>query len=138
MLNLIGNSIKSQFDLPNDDISLRGMTYTVYNPGQGLPVHDDWKVSKFVVYSAILYLNDNYEGGEFRFYDSWKIESPETNTYKEYKPECGQLFYFIGDHEALHEVLPVISGERTCLIMFFAGNVVKPGVDEFDGTWGKS
>jgi Rps23 Pro-64 3,4-dihydroxylase Tpa1-like proline 4-hydroxylase len=138
LLNLIGQSISNKFNLPKNNISLRGMTYTIYNTGQGLPAHDDWKVSKFEVYSAILYLNDDYEGGDIIFYDFWDQLNPKFSKFKKYHPKCGQLFYFNGNHDTIHEVENVISGKRSCIILFYAGDVIKEGVKEFDGTWGKS
>jgi len=59
-------------------------------------------------YSAILYLNNEYSGGE--------IEFPEYDL--KFKPEPGTLIFFRGDEKAEHLVNEVISGERINLITF--------------------
>ena len=140
LIKLIGESVGSYFNLPKDDISLRGMTYTTYNVDQGLPAHDDWKVTKHDVYSAVLYLNDDFEGGEFIWYTKYDNHDESVREYIKYNPKAGQLYYFQGLRNplAVHEVLPVTSGQRACIIFFYAGPTIKDGVDEFPGTWGQS
>jgi hypothetical protein len=59
--------------------------------------------------SAILYLNDNYVGGELFF--------PNQNLLV--KPEIGDLIFFEGDLDKPHEVKKVTSGERHAFITFY-------------------
>jgi hypothetical protein len=59
--------------------------------------------------SAILYLNDNYVGGELFF--------PNQNLLV--KPAIGDLIFFEGDSNKPHEVKKVIDGERHAFITFY-------------------
>ena len=81
---------------------------------QGMPI-DKWNIfSKKQTnpnsywHSSILYLNDDYQGGEIEFKDSKLI-----------KPTAGELVYFVGDGETEHGVRRVISGERHALVSFY-------------------
>jgi hypothetical protein len=69
------------------------------------------------IYSAILYLSSNYEGGEINFS---KVEI-------ELKPDPGTLVFFPGIEHFEHAVNEVISGERTNFILFF--NLAEEGVE---------
>lgn len=60
-------------------------------------------------YSAVLVLNDNYEGGDFHF-DNLDITMPL---------EAGSLIIFRGDLERLHGVSEVTSGYRVSMPIFF-------------------
>lgn len=63
-------------------------------------------------YSALLYFsthNQDFFGGEIVFPQHKKI----------IKPRCGDLVFFRGDLDHLHEVKPIEGGERYALIMFF-------------------
>lgn len=60
-------------------------------------------------YSAVLVLNDDYEGGEFYFN---KLDFKE-------KLSAGTLVLFRGDAEREHGVLPIISGSRMSMPIFF-------------------
>lgn len=60
-------------------------------------------------YSAVLVFNDNYEGGNFHFY----------NLGIKMKPEAGTLIVFRGDEERLHGVDEVTNGYRVSMPIFF-------------------
>lgn len=60
-------------------------------------------------YSALLYLNDNYTGGEIGF--------PQNNI--EFKPSAGTLIFFKGNKESMHYVNEIISGERINIVSFY-------------------
>lgn len=121
ILTLIKDSVGFQFNLPKNEINILGMTYTHYGITQMLPVHSDWGVSKYDVHSAVLYLTDDYEGGEFLWYDHYDWKNPETNRYTASKPAAGQLYYFEGTSTGQHEVAAVTSGERACIVFFYTG-----------------
>lgn len=75
-----------------------------YNESGYLPAHSDKGVSTRVL-SVLLYLNDNYEGGEIEFRHSGiKI-----------KPEAGSILFFPSNFLYVHEVYPVIKGPRYAL-----------------------
>jgi len=72
-----------------------------YEEGGHLPAHQDQGVSSRVL-SSVMYLNDNYEGGEIEFKQSGvKI-----------KPEAGSIIFFPSNFLYVHEVYPITSGSR--------------------------
>ena len=60
-------------------------------------------------YSGLLYLNDDYEGGE--------IEFPDIDI--KMKPEAGTFIFFKGDKATMHKVNKVTRGERINLVSFY-------------------
>jgi predicted 2-oxoglutarate/Fe(II)-dependent dioxygenase YbiX len=60
-------------------------------------------------YSSILYLNDNYQGGELYFEELDLL----------IKPTANQLVFFPSGSEFRHEVKPVLSGDRYTLASFY-------------------
>lgn len=72
-----------------------------YGPGGHLPAHQDQGVSTRVL-SSVMYLNDNYEGGEIEF----------VNSGVKLKPEKGSIIFFPSNFLYVHEVYPIISGFR--------------------------
>ena len=76
--------------------------------------HSDNAGGAEIKYGVVLYLNDNFEGGEL-YYPNLDIII---------KPESGMLVYHPGDED--HEVLPVVSGNRYTLTSFIRG--LKPKV----------
>jgi Rps23 Pro-64 3,4-dihydroxylase Tpa1-like proline 4-hydroxylase len=58
----------------------------------------------------ILYLNDEFEGGEFEYIDN-------KNSVKKIKPKKNMII--ISNDKVSHRVLPVVSGIRYSLIYFF-------------------
>lgn len=85
-----------------------------YNNAGHLPAHQDQGVSTRVL-SVLLYLNDDYEGGEIEFQHS-KIKI---------KPEAGSILFFPSNFLYVHEVYPVTKGPRYSLPNWYhnvAGN----------------
>lgn len=75
-----------------------------YDETGHLPAHQDQGVSTRVL-SVLLYLNDDYEGGEIEFRHSGiKI-----------KPEAGSVLFFPSNFLYVHEVYPVTKGPRYAL-----------------------
>jgi hypothetical protein len=111
----IVNSIQDEFGFSLDKISINRVLYQVLREGEELGYHTDayGGVDGYGVigYSALLYLTDDYEGGEILFYDN--------DTPTSYKPELGTLIYFKGDENYPHSVNKIISGERANIILFF-------------------
>jgi hypothetical protein len=107
--------IQDKFGFPLNEISINRVLYQVLRQGEDLGYHTDayGGVEGYGVigYSALLYLTDDYEGGEILFYDD--------NIPTSYKPELGTLIYFKGDENYPHSVNEVISGERANIILFF-------------------
>jgi len=83
----------------------------------GTPLRDDGTPEE-MEWSAVLYLTtfgEDFSGGEIYF----------PNQDFTYSPAAGALIHFVGDHDHIHKVLDVLSGERISIAMFFArkGNV---------------
>ncbi|KAF4533425.1 hypothetical protein B566_EDAN001150 [Ephemera danica] len=66
-------------------------------------------------YSAILYLNDDFEGGEFIFASDIKA----ANIQSLVQPKCGRLVGFSSGKENLHGVKGVLRGSRCALGLWF-------------------
>lgn len=91
---------------PFAELSIKAREYnqylTKYGPNGGLPLHHDQESVSSRTLSSVLYLNDNYEGGELWF--------PELNI--SLKPEAGSVVMFPSTFLYMHEVRPMISGYR--------------------------
>ncbi|CAI8035393.1 Prolyl 3-hydroxylase 1 [Geodia barretti] len=66
-------------------------------------------------YSAIMYLNDEFEGGDFFYAHSTKDLSPEETV----SPKCGRLVAFSAGKENMHGVLAVTKGRRCAVALWF-------------------
>lgn len=66
-----------------------------------LPAHQDQGVSTRVL-SSVMYLNDNYDGGEIEF----------VNSGVKIKPEAGSIIFFPSNFLYIHEVHPITNGYR--------------------------
>lgn len=64
------------------------------------------------ILSAVLYMNDNYEGGELSF--------PEHNIT--IKPEAGCLIFFPSTPDYVHQSKIITSGKKYCIPLFFYKN----------------
>jgi len=79
-----------------------------YKPGGHLPAHQDQGISTRIL-STVSYLNDDYVGGEIEFMHSGiKI-----------KPPAGSIIFFPSNYLYVHEVHPIVSGERYALPHWF-------------------
>ena len=75
-----------------------------YKESGFLPAHSDHGISSRVL-SALLYLNDDYEGGNIRF--------PHAGI--DIKPEAGSIMFFPSNFVYVHEVDAVTNGTRYSL-----------------------
>lgn len=118
VLNFIEDKNKSIFDLSGELVFLRLFAQEM-NEGADAPAHID-NTDMFRsehrslrenenYYSSLLYLSDDYEGGELIF----------PNLDIEIKPKAGTLVSFLGNEEFLHGVKPVTSGQRYNLVIFY-------------------
>ncbi|KAJ9587062.1 hypothetical protein L9F63_019345, partial [Diploptera punctata] len=71
-------------------------------------------------FSAILYLNDNFEGGEFIFATDISARNVESTV----KPRCGRLVGFSAGSENLHGVQGVQKGRRCAIGLWFTFNPI--------------
>jgi Rps23 Pro-64 3,4-dihydroxylase Tpa1-like proline 4-hydroxylase len=79
-----------------------------YGVGGHLPAHQDQGVSSRVL-STVMYLNDDYSGGE--------IEFRQSNV--KIKPESGSIIFFPSNFLYVHEVYPITSGFRYSMPLWF-------------------
>lgn len=105
------NAIKSREDM---------MHVLKYEKSGFLPKHSDHGKSSRVL-SVLLYLNDDYSGGEI----SW----PDIGITL--KPEAGSIVYFPANYVFTHEVAPITDGVRYALPNWFHNRKDKY---ESDGT----
>jgi hypothetical protein len=75
-----------------------------YDKSGHLPAHQDQGISSRVL-SVLLYLNDDYEGGEIEFRHSGI----------KFKPKAGSILFFPSNFLYVHEVYPVTKGPRYAL-----------------------
>lgn len=75
-----------------------------YDKAGHLPAHQDQGISTRVL-SVLLYLNDDYEGGEIEF----------KNSNIKLKPQAGSILFFPSNFLYVHEVHPVTKGPRYSL-----------------------
>lgn len=75
---------------------------TKYEKNGGLPRHYDQENASSRVLSSVLYLNDDYSGGEL-----WFSELDIT-----IKPSAGSIVMFPSSFIYVHEVKPIINGSR--------------------------
>lgn len=102
---------------------MQGGDFVRYKNNQSLPYHQDWTLSEWVKkhnlpvvhLSSVLYLNDNYKGGELYF------SSENKNDYSydtmSIKPQAGTIVFF--DALTWHASAPVLSGEKYAITNFY-------------------
>ena len=93
------------------EITLTQIRSIIRSYGAGMPVHHDddpYKTELTTKYGFVLYLNDDYTGGEIYY--------PKLNI--EYKPKAGDLVIHPGSEEYSHGVRDIVSGERYNITLF--------------------
>lgn len=99
------------------ELQVSNCLYNAMHPGSYIAYHadsahiegDEWveEPESPTEFSALLYLNEDYEGGELSF------------DGVDFKPEVGTLIFFKGDHTRPHEVKEVRSGVRKNIVLFY-------------------
>jgi hypothetical protein len=108
VLKLIFTSVKAQYPFVKDDIEIELFNYRSFGFGQNFKeYHIDDYGGPGEIFTALLYLTDDYEGGEITFYDG---QYPSEEGPIVYSPKAGSLFMFRAIDA--HKVNPVISGKR--------------------------
>lgn len=80
------------------------------------------------IFTSIIYLNDDYEGGELYF--------PQHN-YFEIKPKLGTMLIFSGTIENMHGIKKILSGTRYTHVTFWSNDISKSSRIAFDKKIGK-
>ena len=116
LLNLIKESMTNLFGFKKSDIYVENMNYRNFGPNQSVKDYHTDEYGEGDLYTALLYLNDDYEGGEIIFYDG---EWLNKNNGTAYSPKPGTLIYFKGNTDYPHSINKVISGMRANINMNF-------------------
>jgi hypothetical protein len=84
--------------------------------GTKLGTHvDDGKNGPKIKYGGVIYLNDNYDGGEIAYYDN----TDQERVVFSYKPKSGDMVVHLASKA--HGVLTVTSGTRYMITFFVMG-----------------
>lgn len=119
MLNLISTSIKAELSFSKEDVDVQLFNYRNFGSGQDFKDYhiDDDGDPPAAMFTALLYLTDDYEGGEITFYDG---VYPNPDGPITYKPKAGSLFLFRAFDA--HKINPVLTGKRA----LFSINIRNP------------
>jgi hypothetical protein len=103
----IKENIEKLYKAKIEQIS-RGVVIKWY-PGDSMGIHiDDWGVENYEI-TGVIYINDEYVGGEISF--------PTQDVIV--KPKRGDLVMFPGNLHYAHEVREILSGERYTIPVWF-------------------
>lgn len=91
---------------------MEAINFVKYGPDQHFSVHTDHGFSYVCTVSSILYLNDNYDGGELWF--------PHLDI--KWKPGHGDLVFFPSTYIYAHAALPVTSGHKYSAVTMYDYN----------------
>jgi hypothetical protein len=114
----------------NHDISLKQFNYVNMKAGSSNSLHFDSNNDgeQERQYAALIYLNDEYTGGEINFPDIDLCIKPKPLT----------LIFFKGDETLMHEVKEVLSGERKNILMFFGDSSMVSDPNDIFNTYSKN
>lgn len=94
---------RNGIDKSEVDIDLSRIVLRKYFTGQSMgPHYDGQDGDEFLKYTMVIYLNDDYEGGEVHF----------RNHGVTIKPKAGSLVFFPSQKPYIHESLPITSGRK--------------------------
>lgn len=101
---------ESQYNIRMD--YMEAINYVRYGTGQHFAVHTDHGFSYNCTVSSVMYLNDDYEGGElwFPFLDMT------------FKPSYGDIVFFPSTYIYAHASKPVTSGTKYAAVTMFDYN----------------
>ena len=71
-----------------------------------------FEINKYV---GVLYLNDDYRGGELYFCD----KNNDLKPYLSFKPNAYSYYVFPGGHENIHGVTEIVAGTRYTMVSFW-------------------
>lgn len=91
---------------------MEAINFVKYGPGQHFQVHADHGFSYTCTVSSVMYLNDNYTGGELWF----------PNLDVKIKPDYGDIILFPSTYIYAHASLPVESGTKYSAVTMFDYN----------------
>lgn len=88
---------------------MEAINFVKYKKGQHFGIHPDHGHTYTCTISSVMYLNDDYEGGElwFPFFDLL------------IKPEIGDIVFFPSTYLYAHTSLPIVSGTKYSAVTMF-------------------
>jgi len=92
-----------------EGLELEQLSFVRYTVGQFFAEHSDGGPNLPRRLSMVLYLNDNYSGGEIYF----------TKFKSVFKPVAGTLFLFPSTEEYSHAAQPVVDGTKYVMVGFW-------------------
>jgi predicted 2-oxoglutarate/Fe(II)-dependent dioxygenase YbiX len=107
-------SYKEMFEITEDLQHVEGYDLLKYQTGQEYKAHYDGGSQVGRAVSPILYLNDNYTGGEIEF----------VNHNVKIKPKAGSLYLFPATFAYRHIAHPVTSGTKYAIVTFLHDTIV--------------
>lgn len=96
-------------DCSGETLEMESFTLVRYTEGQFFAEHSDGGEGLNRKISIVIYLNDDYEGGEIYF----------RNLNLTMKPRANSLVIFPSTEEFVHEAKPVISGTKYVITSFW-------------------
>lgn len=103
--------------LPKAALGLHNDNDTNYRTHDGQRVFTSREVAMYQVVNALVYFNDDYEGGEFYF--------PYLDILL--KPEVGDIVFFPANYIGTHGVSPVVKGNRYTYLAQYGHGMVHGG-----------
>jgi hypothetical protein len=113
--------IDPDFDLSSVDLNLVPEECKYFFEERNIEKYKKFFTNKS--FTSIIYLNDDYEGGELYF--------PQHNGF-EIKPKKGTMLIFSGTIDNMHGIKEVTSGTRYTHVTFWSNNISKSSKIAFD------
>lgn len=104
----ISKYYKKDFNIKDEIIDEENYSLLRYNPEQYYREHYDGPTASARSISVLIYLNDDYEGGEIEF----------INFNEKLKPKAGTVILFPSNYAYRHIAHPVVSGTKYVITTF--------------------
>lgn len=113
-IDSLARDYSANTDTPNIGYLKDAFFIRKYNTGIGMGAHADVypRDDNQTTLSAVIYINDDYTGGQIFF--------PEFDL--EIKPEAGSILFFPPTEDYLHEAKPVGAGRKLMIPVFWYAN----------------
>ncbi len=108
LISTISGSYKKNFRIMDEIVDEENYSLLRYNPGQYYREHYDGPTVSARSISVLIYLNDDYEGGEIEF----------VNFNEKIKPKAGTVILFPSNYAYRHIAHPVVSGTKYVITTF--------------------
>lgn len=106
LVDLFVKSYKDVFNISENILDREEYTLLRYSPGQYYHEHYDGGTETARSISVLIYLNDDYSGGEIEF----------VNFNEKIKPKAGTIILFPSNYAYRHIAHPVLSGTKYVIV----------------------